>query len=162
MKRRYSGRKLVIQGILLLFIWAVFPFFNFAADASIGNLMGFVYDKDGKTPLEEASVLLKKVNSKKGKNEYRSAPTGETGDYKLSDIPVGKYKVAIVVKSGKIYRTLSVVNIIGGKTVIRSFHLAPQRPFLAFFYEPCGLAMTIAGTALVIKIIKKEESKTEL
>lgn len=162
MKRRSPGTRLINHGILLLFIWSIFPLVNFAADASLGNLMGFVYDKDGKTPLKEARVLLKKTNSRKGKDEYKSEQTGETGDYKISDIPAGKYTVAIVVKSGKIYRTLSVVDIIAAKTVIRSFHLAPQRPFLAFFYEPCGWAAMIAGTALVIKIIEKEESPTEL
>ena len=48
------------------------------------------------------------------------------------------------------------------ETVIRSFHLAPRRPFFAFFIEPCGIAMTIAGTAMIIKIIEGEESETEL
>ena len=127
-----------------------------------GNLMGFVYDKDGKTPLEEARVILKKVKAKKSDKTYKSEPTGETGDYKMGDIPEGKYKAAIEVKNGKMYQTLAVVNVIGGKTVIRSFHLAPKRPFLAFFIEPCGIAMMIAGTALIIKIIEDEESPTEL
>lgn len=127
-----------------------------------GNLMGFVYDKDGKTPLEKARVILKKVKAKKGDKTYKSEPTGETGDYKMGEIPQGKYKAAIEIKNGKMYQTLAVVNIIGNKTVIRSFHLAPKRPFFAFFIEPCGIAMTVAGTALIIKIIEEEESKTEL
>lgn len=154
-------RKYTVSVLLLTLVGFVLPVSVFSQSQN-GNLMGFVYDKDGKTPLEEARVILKKVKAKKGDKTYKSEPTGETGDYKMGEIPEGKYKAAIEVKNGKMYQTLSVVNIIGDKTVIRSFHLAPKRPFFLFFIEPCGIAMSIAGTALIIKIIEDEQSPTEL
>lgn len=154
-------RKYTVSVLLLTLVGFVLPVSVFSQSQN-GNLMGFVYDKDGKTPLEEARVILKKVKAKKGDKTYKSEPTGETGDYKMGEIPEGKYKAAIEVKNGKMYQTLAVVNIIGDKTVIRSFHLAPKRPFFLFFIEPCGIAMMIAGTALIIKIIEDEQSPTEL
>lgn len=153
---RYIGIAALMAFCFLLLPAAVF------SQETAGNLMGFVYDKDGRTPLEDARVVLKKVKAQKGDKEYKSEPTGETGDYKMENIPEGRYRALIVVRGGKVYPTLSVVNVLGEKTVVRSFHLAPKRPFLAFFYEPCGIAMMVAGTAVVIKIIEEEESPTEL
>lgn len=149
--------------VVLLFslVWFIFPLTT-PAQEQTGILMGFIYEKDGKTPLEDARVILKKVKGEPNGRIFRSAYTGETGDYKMQNIPAGKYKAAIELKNSKMYQTLVVVEVIANKTVIRSFYLVPKRPFLAFFYEPCGLAMTIAGTALIIKIIEEEESPTEL
>jgi hypothetical protein len=146
---------------LMVFCFLMLPVAVFS-QAAPGNIMGFVYDKDGKTPLKDARVVLKKVKAKKSDKEYKSDPTGETGDYKMENIPEGRYRALIVIKDGKIYPTLSVVNVIAEKTVIRSFHLAPKRPFLAFFYEPCGIAMLIAGTAVVTKLVEPPASPTVL
>jgi len=161
MSIRESGKKWITFGLLAVVIYVFSPISSFADDSVTGTVMGFVYDRDGKTPLDEARVLLKKVKGQKGEKEFKSDPTPETGDYKMTSIPEGKYRAAIVVKSGKIYNTLSVVEIFGGKTVIRSFHLVPKRPFLAFFYEPCGIAMLIGGTWTTYKIIKKKKSPDE-
>jgi hypothetical protein len=156
MNIKNPGRRWITFALLIVCAWIFSPAYTFAENSNTGTIMGFVYDKDGKTPLDEARVLLKKVKSKKGEKEYKSEPTPETGDYKMENIPEGKYKAAIVVKSGKIYQTRSVIEIFAGKTVIRSFHLAPKRPFFAFFYEPCGIAMIIGGTWTFIEIIKKK------
>jgi len=156
-----SMKKYIVSALVVTMIGFVLPMAVFSQSQK-GNLMGFVYGKDGKTPLDGAQVILKKVKAKKSDRTYNSEPTGNTGDYKMEGIPAGKYKAAIKIKNGKLYRTLAVVDIIGGKTVIRSFHLAPRRPFFAFFIEPCGIAMTVAGTAMIIKIIEGEESETEL
>jgi hypothetical protein len=161
MKKQMSGRKYMTGIILFTFVCFMFPFSALAQDQN-GILMGFIYERDAKTPLEDARVVLKKAQAQKADKTYKSDFTGETGDYKMENIPEGKYKAAIELKNGKMFQTLAVVNVIGGKTVIRSFHLVPKRPFLAFFYEPCGLAMMIAGTALVIKLVEEEESPTEL
>ena len=161
MNTQIAGKQYIIGVLLLTFVCFVFPF-TALGQSENGNLMGFVYDQDGKTPLKEARVILKKVKAKKSDKTYKSDPTGETGDYKMENIPEGKYRAAIEVKNGKMYHTLSVVNVIGGKTVIRSFHLAPKRPFFAFIIEPCSLAMAIAGTALIIKLVEDEASPPEL
>ena len=119
MNIRNPGRRWITFGILLVVAWIFSPVYTYADNSNTGAIMGFVYDKDGKTPLEEARVLLKKVKSEKGEKEYKSDPTPETGDYKMTDIPEGKYRAAIVVKSGKIYKRWG-----GGKrfnTLIRSF-----------------------------------------
>jgi hypothetical protein len=123
----------------------------------VGNVMGFVYEEDGKTPFEDATVILKKVEAEEGDKEYKSEPTPETGEYRIDQIPVGRYRAVIRTGNGKLYTTLSAVNIVADKTVIRSFHLGPRRPFGAFIIWPCGVAAVVAGTALVIKIIREKE-----
>lgn len=127
---------------------------------TVGSLAGFIYDGDGETPVKEAVIILKAV--KEEDKEYRSAPTGETGDYRMESLPVGVYIAAVRVKSGKIFATLSVVKVEAGKRLIRSFYLTPERPLAALWKNPCGIAMVLSGTALIGKGITKLVEEDEV
>ena len=166
MTHRKRIKNLTVWAVMTAFLGLAGPLSVVAQDdVPRGNLMGFVYEEDGKTPLEDARVILRKVKGERGDKEYRSEETPETGDYRIDNVPAGRYRALILTETDKLYPTLSAVNVVADQTVVRSFHLAPRRPFGAFFIEPCGIAMIIAGTALTVKIIKKggeeEVSPTE-
>ena len=96
---------------LFCFCLLVFPVSNFA-QPSTGNLMGFVYGKDGKSPLSGAIVLLKGSDTDK---VYQSVPTGITGDYRISGIDAGTYVVGLQVNEDT-FNVDGYVEVAGGKT----------------------------------------------
>ena len=153
-------------GVIALVAFAmILPVNALAQGENTGSVTGFVYDGDGKSPIKEAVVILKLAKDKKDGKEYKSEPTQETGDYRIEGLPAGIYVAAVRIKSGKVYNTLSVVRIMAGKRLIRSFYLTPERPLAWLWYNPCGVAMILSGTAVITKLIieePKEVSPTQL
>jgi len=159
MKHRISiFRQLPTKMLMLVFV-LMLPMVVPAQAQNTGSVTGFVYDGDGKSPIDEAVVILKLAKDKKDGKEYKSEPTQETGDYRIEDLPAGIYVAAVRIKSGKVYNTLSVLKIVAGKRLIRSFYLTPERPLAWLWYNPCGLAMILSGTAVVTKLIIDEEEE---
>lgn len=116
--------------------------------AGKGNLQGFIYKRDGKTPLWGAQVLLKDMKTGK---VFESNVTDAVGDYKFTDIPEGNYKIRILVKD-KDYEVKTVdfmVKIIDGKTSTLSFSLKKYRKFLILGIPPCKIFAIIAGLATI-------------
>lgn len=113
-----------------------------------GNLKGFIYKRDGKTPLWGAQVLLKDVKTGK---IFESNVTDAVGDYKLTDIPEGNYKVKILVKD-KDYETKNVeflVKIFNEKTSTISFALKKFRKCLILGIPLCEFGAIIAALATI-------------
>lgn len=109
---------------LFCFTLLIFPISTFT-EPSTGNLMGFVYGKDGKTPLRDATVLLRGVETEE---VYRSEPTSKTGDYRISDIEAGTYVVGLKVKEDT-YNVDGCVMVARGKTDTLSISLElPPEP----------------------------------
>ena len=94
-----------------------------------GNLMGFVYGKDGKTPVRDAMVLIRRVDTGK---VYQSKPTGELGTYRLLGIEAGTYVVGLKIKE-KSYNVNKHVKVAAGKTSFVSLFL--QAPHLEIPYK---------------------------
>ena len=113
-----------------------------------GNLRGFIYKRDGKTPLWGAQVLLKDVKTGK---IFESNVTDAVGDYKLMNIPEGNYKLKILVKD-KDYEVKTVdflVKIFDGKTSAISFSLKTHHRFLILGIPPCVIFAIISGLVKV-------------
>jgi hypothetical protein len=113
-----------------------------------GNLKGFIYKRDGKTPLWGAQVLLKEVKTGK---IFESNVTDAVGDYKCMDIPKGNYKIKILVKD-KDYEVKTVdflVKIFDGKTSTLSFSLKKSRKFLIFGIPLCKVFAIIGALATI-------------
>ena len=109
-----------------------------------GNLKGFIYKKDGKTPLWGVQVLLKDVDTGQ---LFESNVTDALGDYKLRDVPSGLYQVLLLAKDRayKVKKIDFLVRVFEGKTSTISFSLKkPIRPFL-FFFKPCWITAILAG-----------------
>jgi hypothetical protein len=62
-----------------------------------GNLIGFVYDRDGKTPVEGAVVVVKNTSSGA---VYRAAPTNKQGMFIIQGLSKGIYSFGIATPQG--------------------------------------------------------------
>jgi len=131
-----------------------------------GNLMGFVYGEDGKTPVQDAMVLIRAVDTGK---IYRSKPTGEFGTYKLLGIDPGTYAVGLKIKE-KSYNVNDYVKVASGKTSIISLLLVPagsrweisikhtvkeeeeeeEKKKKGFFDTPTGIITLIGGPGVFL------------
>jgi len=131
------------------FIFLILPFQMFS-QAETGGMMGVVYKKDVKTPFKKCRVaLITIVKDKKKEKIYKSEPTDDEGKYEITNIPPGIYKVGIITKSGKKpSKTLTVVNIVGGQILDRSFYYKPRKPLLG--YLNCFIAVIFFGIILII------------
>jgi len=124
MSLKLFPKKTRVLFTLFCFAFLIFPVTDFAKPSS-GNLMGFVYGEDGKSPLQDAIVLLKGADTDK---VYQSKPTGKTGDYRIADIDVGTYLVGLKV-SEKTFNVDGFVKVANGKTDTLSLSLeSPPGP----------------------------------
>jgi hypothetical protein len=62
-----------------------------------GNLVGFIFDKDGKTPIEGAVVILKNVSTGA---VYRASPTDKQGLFKIDGLRKGIYSFGVTTSAG--------------------------------------------------------------
>jgi hypothetical protein len=112
----------LIAAVLLLFT----PIADFAqgkapAAASNGFLVGFVFDKDMKTPVANAVVRIRSVSAPL---EYKSLPTDASGIYKITDIQEGRYILGVTAASGN-YNFDYVVLLKGADVAKLSVALTP-------------------------------------
>lgn len=127
---------------LCLFIVGMIPLP--AVAEGTGSLKGFIYKKDGKTPLWGVQVLLKDVDTGE---IFESNVTDGLGDYKLRDVPSGMYQVLLLARDRayKIKKVDFLIRVFAGKTSTISFSLKkPIRPLL-FFLRPCWIIAVLAG-----------------
>ncbi|UCH92203.1 MAG: carboxypeptidase regulatory-like domain-containing protein [Candidatus Aminicenantes bacterium] len=143
--------------LLTLFLWVFllvgFPLPGTAEEGEdTGNLKGFIYKRNGRTPLWGAQVVLK--NIKTGKL-FESNVTDSIGDYQLTDIPAGDYQVHIYIKnkSYKVKKVDFLVKIVPQKTTRISF--AIKRPPFLFFvpFQLCKVIAFFGWIGLVIVAI---------
>lgn len=121
MNLKLFSKKTFVIFITVCFLLLVFPVPDFAKQ-TCGHLMGFVYGEDGKSPLENAVVLVKGVETNK---IFQSKPTGKTGDYRITDINAGVYMLGLMVGE-KTYNVPGYVEVAGGRTDTLS--LSTQSP----------------------------------
>jgi hypothetical protein len=120
------------------------------AQEQTGTMMGVVYKKDIKTPFKKCRVVLMTIEKDKEKEKrYQSEPTDDNGNYEIKEVPAGVYKVGLITKSGKKpTKTLTVVNIVAGQVLERSFFYKPRKPLLA--YWNCFIAVIFFGIFIVL------------
>ena len=158
--------KALVIGVLAAFVLLVAPVREFAqakpAPAG-GSLVGFIYDKDMKTPVPNAVVRIRNVASAKA---YESAPTDANGMYKVTGIAEGRYILGVSAKGGDFnfdyavalkgaeMAKLSVSLQEGGQTTGQD---AKKK---SFFTSPMGIAVIVivAGVILYAVLHKEEEA----
>jgi len=147
---------------LLIFSFLMFysPYLINGKAVGKGNLIGFVYDKDGTTPLEGAIVKLKNVSMG---SIYESSKTDKIGVFKLEGIDEGLYVVGISSKEGY-FNVESFIGIRANETAKVSFALKSQTKgekannpkkkkgidLARFFTSPIGLAVIVAASSAVV------------
>lgn len=160
--------------LLLIFSFLMFylPHLINGKAVGKGNLIGFVYDKDGTTPLEGAIVKLKNVSTG---SIYESSKTSKLGVFKLEGIDEGLYVTGISSKEGY-FNVESFIGIKANETAKVSFALKPQakgekanKPkrkkgidLALFFTSPIGFAViAAASSAVVYGVVKLTEAESE-
>lgn len=161
----FRSRVLAV-GVLAAFALLVAPVSEFAqskAPAAGGSLVGFIYDKDMKTPVQNAVVKLRSIEKAKG---YESTPTDANGMYKITGIAEGRYILgvtgakgdfnfdyALALKGSEIAK-LSVALQEGGKTT------GTDAKKKSFFTSPAGIVVLVivAGAVLYGLLAKEEEA----
>ena len=135
-----------------------------------GNLIGFVFARDGTTPVEGAVVKLKNVSTG---TVYESSKSDKFGILKTEGIEEGLYIAGISTQAGD----FNVVNLIGVKaneTAKVSFALKPQEAeeekglkgkpggLAKFFLSPVGIALVVAASsAIIYGVVKLSEKEPE-
>jgi hypothetical protein len=159
----------LVSCVLAAFVLLVTPVAEFAqAKAALpaagGSLVGFIYDKDMKTPVPNAVVKLRNLEKA---TEYESTPTDASGMYKITGIAEGRYILGVtaakhdfnfdyaLVLKGNEMAKLSVALQEGGQTT------GVDAKKKSFFTSPAGIVtlVIVAGAVLFVVFSKnKEES----
>ncbi len=161
----FRSRVLAV-GVLAAFALLVAPVSEFAqskAPVAGGSLVGFIYEKDMKTPVPNAVVKLRNI-AKAG--AYESTPTDANGMYKITGIAEGRYILgvtgargdfnfdyALALKGSEVAK-LSVALQEGGKTT------GADAKKKSFFTSPAGIVIMVivAGAVLYGLLAKSEEA----
>ena len=170
--RKYLKSKSVFFLLIFSFLMFYSPHLINGKALGKGNLIGFVYDKDGTTPLEGAIVKLKNVSSS---SIYESSKADKLGVFKIEGIDEGLYVVGISSKEGS-FNVENFIGIKANETAKVSFALKPQAKgekanmpkmkkgnYLAkFFTSPFGLAVVgAASVAIVYSTVKLGDVEKE-
>jgi len=104
---------------------AALLFFSFvscldAQGSGRGNLIGFVYEKDGKTPIAGAVVKLKNISTAAF---YESGPTNTQGMFRIDGLSKGIYTFGITTSQGD-FNSNELIGILEDETTKVSISLS--------------------------------------
>jgi hypothetical protein len=162
----FRSRVLVI-GVLAAFLLLVAPVREFAqgkaAPAAGGALVGFIYDKDMKTPVANAVVKIRDIDKA---TEYASSPTDANGMYKIAGIAEGRYILGVSTPKGDFNFDYGL-SLKGSEMAKLSLALTPggqttgdDAQKKSFFLSPMGIVtiVLVAGAVLYGLLAKKKEA----
>lgn len=171
---KVRGIKFIAVGLIFTFTLFYSPCLLMSRTVGKGNLIGFVYEKDGTTPVKGA--VLKMRNILTG-SSYESDRSDEQGLFSVKGIDEGLYIAGISTENGD----FNIENLIGVKadeTAKISLALkagraegdqagekesASRKKGLAgFFLSPAGVAVIVAASvAIIYTIVKLTEEEPE-
>jgi hypothetical protein len=146
------------------------PHYSEAQKVGKGNLIGFIYEKDGTTPVEGAVVKLKNVSTG---TVYESSQSDKLGMLKSEGINEGLYVVGITTRDGN-FNGVHLIGIKAAETAKVTFALKPEgqeeekkpkskpRGLAKFFLSPVGIAIIVAASsAIIYGVVKLSEKEPE-
>jgi hypothetical protein len=164
---RFFRSRFLVGGLIAAFALLVSPVPEFAqahaAPGGGGALVGFIYDKDMKTPVPNAVVKIRNIDKA---TEYDSPPTDANGMYKIAGIGEGRYILGVAAAQGE-YNFDYALMIKGNETAKLSVALdaggqttGPDAKKKSFFTSPAGIVIMVivAGVVLYALLAKKEEA----
>jgi len=83
--------------LLCLMLWPVTSVASSVEAGLRGNVIGFLYDRDGTTPLEGAVIKFKSLTSG---TVYESSKSDTYGIFKVQDLESGLYTFGVVMEQG--------------------------------------------------------------
>jgi hypothetical protein len=86
-----------------------------------GNLVGYVFDKDGKTPIEGAVIIFKNASSGA---VYRGDPSDKQGLFKINGLSKGIYSFGVTTSAGD-FNGNELIGILANETTKMFVSLSP-------------------------------------
>jgi hypothetical protein len=143
-------QKSIILVTSLVFLFALAgPHLVTAQNFTKGNIVGFLYDKDGATPLEGGVVKFKNLTTG---TIYESSKSDGNGIFKVQDIDSGIYTYGVLTADGDFNAdNLVALRIQERETAKMSIALSPYTKEVAsavteFYREPQIAGETLVGT----------------
>jgi hypothetical protein len=165
-KKNIFRSKLLLSGLLAGFLMLLLPLE--VLSQGTGALTGIIYWEDVKTPVENALVKIRNLQTGK---EYQSPPSDKNGLYLLKDIPEGRYILGVTTSKGDFNFNFEVF-IKAGETARLSLALKAEESLVVleragkkgFFAKPAGIALMVGGAGLVAlggyELFKGKEEKS--
>jgi len=165
--------KFLVVFLAAAFVLLTIPVRDYAACAPTGNgaLSGYIYGEDMRTPIRNAVVKLRSVDSQK---EYESEPTGLEGLYTITGIEEGRYVMGVKSVQGDYnfhYSILIKSDALAKLSVAMKPGAAPVRVeegssgttkkgLGAFFKSPAGILTLITVAEVTLFAIVLSEGET--
>lgn len=141
--------KTVAWGLTITFLLSITPVVLIAEEVSTGNMIGYVYKKDGKTPIKGAVVKIRNIATGE---EFSSEPTDDSGTYEINNVPEGVYHVKIYLDNKHQYNQRGMPEIIKDQTMIASFIIKGKTSFIgACLICPATYLLALAAVLLAIR-----------
>lgn len=122
-----------------------------AKDVTKGNIIGFVFDQDGTTPLEGAVVKIKNVTTEK---VYESSKSDTNGVFRIKGIETGIYLCGVQTAEGDFNSDeLFGVKVSDGETAKLSVALTPYDQKVASALQEVYEGHSIAGESLIGTVV---------
>jgi hypothetical protein len=160
--------KSMVIGVLAAFFILVTPVREFAqaqSPAAGGSLVGFIYEKDMKTPVPNAVVKIQNVANAQA---YQSTPADANGMYRITGIAEGRYVLGVSAKKGD-FNFYYAVALKGNEMAKLSVALQEggqptgqdtEKKKKSFFTSPAGIVtlVIVSGAVLYALFAKEEET----
>jgi hypothetical protein len=160
--------RILVSGVLAAFVLLVTPVAQFAqgkaaAPAANGSLVGFIYEKDMKTPVAHAVVKIRNIANAQ---QYESQPTDASGMYHITGIEEGRYILGVTATKGDFNFDYALL-LKGDELAKLSVSLTPGSKTTgddakpnSFFTSPAGIVtlVIVVGAVLYVLLKGKEEA----
>ena len=130
------------------------PCFSTEQDHTRGDLIGFIFEGDGTTPLGGTELVMKKIPEGK---VYTSSPTDKKGRFRIQDVEKGIYRWGVKTPGGKVNgkQLLGIRARTGEVAKIYIAVTSPEREAGnvsggSFFPDSIGQASILAGNPAVV------------
>jgi len=158
-KNRMFQSKAVASILIGAFTLLILPQAGLS-QAKTGSMTGFIFGEDKTTPVDGAVVKVRDVRTNQ---VYQSRPTETNGLYAVQNLPEGRYLVGVSDAKGDFNFDYEVM-VKGGETAKLALALVPasesaqdnqdeekeKKKKKCFFLTPMGIAVLVAGGALLI------------
>jgi hypothetical protein len=116
-----AARVSVLRGLISAFVVLASVGYLGARAAGTGNLVGFVFAKDGATPVEGALILVKNVTTGA---VYESTKSDRLGLFKFEKIAAGLYAIGVAAAEGD-FNSQDFVGVPANETAKVTINLDP-------------------------------------
>jgi len=116
-----GARNPVSLGLVVALLWLASPIVMKSQTPAKGQLVGFVFGKDGSTPVAGAVVMLKDVTSG---TVFQSTKTDNLGAFKIDGLRAGIYALGVTSSEGD-YNSQELIGVKPGETAKISIALSP-------------------------------------